>query len=228
MIVVDHRECRSGICEALAAQHAAYVVRTLTVGDYLVNGDVLVERKTTGDFLESIASTRLFDQVARVRARNSRALLIIEGARLPAYPRVRAILLSLAVQWHLPVIRTRHVCETAWALAHIDALRERHAPSGHAYDYRAKRQTARLDERMLRLIPSVGEELAAALLHKFGSLGGVITASKEELMTVAGIGEVLATRISALNGARTVRAADSTHLQIHSLNEFTPEQSEVV
>jgi len=210
VIVVDDRERASGICAELDALHVPYRVARMAVGDYLVNNTVVVERKTVADFLESLKDMRLFDQVARMRARNARALLIIEGPRLPAYPRVRAVLLSLAVQWHLPVVRSLGLTTTAWSLAHIHSFHAVCAAAGHAYDFRTKHGRASLPARLLQLVPGVGPASATALLQKFGSFAKILAATPAELMAVPGVGEHIAGQFDLLRREDAVRAPCST------------------
>jgi len=54
MILVDDRERRSGICEALASLQVPHQVGHLEIGDYIVNDALYIERKTVADFLESV------------------------------------------------------------------------------------------------------------------------------------------------------------------------------
>ncbi len=53
-IYADHRETKSGIPSALEDLGAEVIVKTLEVGDYHVSDDVIIERKTTSDFIHSI------------------------------------------------------------------------------------------------------------------------------------------------------------------------------
>jgi ERCC4-type nuclease len=210
VIVVDDRECASGICAELDALRVPYRVARVAVGDYLVNNTVIVERKTVADFLESLKDMRLFDQVARMRARNARALLIIEGPRLPAYPRIRAVLLSLAVQWQLPVVRSVGLANTAWSLAHIHGFHSVCAAAGHAYDFRAKHGRASLQVRLLQLVPGVGPAIATALLQKLGAFAKILAATPAKLMAVPGVGEHIAGQFDLLRREDAVRAPRST------------------
>ena len=86
-ILVDHREKHlaellEGVCEEV-------VFTQLPIGDYMVvsnSGGVLVERKTVTDFLSSIRSNRLWDQLLRMMKTENvleyqvkRRILLIHG-----------------------------------------------------------------------------------------------------------------------------------------------------
>ena len=72
---VDHSEGRSAL---LVAVHASgeFDVRMgrLATGDYLIDDEVLVERKTVADFAASLVDGRLFPQAARLAQSHYRAL----------------------------------------------------------------------------------------------------------------------------------------------------------
>ncbi len=200
MILVDDRERPSGICDELEKLNIPYKTHRLDVGDYVINDTIYVERKTSSDFLESLDDMRLFAQVSRLRADNKRAVLLIEGSRLSGRPSVRAALCSIAVQWYMPVLRSRDIEGTAWFLCRMHEYKQHHSLPHHQYDFRTKRGIASLEVRMLTQLRNVGPEMARLLLKRFGSLGGVINAKKGELMEVEGVREFIAGQVLLLRG----------------------------
>jgi Fanconi anemia group M protein len=198
MIVIDDRELRSGVREALTAIGVPHEVGHLDVADYIVDDVIYVERKTVPDFLESMQDLRLFDQVSRLRADKRRAVLVIEGTRLPGRPSVRGTLCAIAAQWCLPVLRSADVNGTAWLLGHMHKHREQRMAPYHRYDYRRKGDVSTLDERMLLQLQNVGPDTVKRLLKRFGSLYAVLSAEKSKLMEVQGVGEFIAGQIELL------------------------------
>jgi len=198
MLDVDDREQRSGICEALAALGVAFAVRRLPLADYVIDGTVFIERKTVADFLESIATRRLFAQIARLRAGHQRSVLIIEGAHLPGRPSVRGALCAIAVQWYMPILRSNNVEGTAWYISRM--VKQHQATTDATVPYRgwAPRMHANPSQRMLMQIAGIGPCLAATLLNHFGSVRSVFSASEDELQCVPGIGAALARHIVTL------------------------------
>ena len=71
-VVVDDRERRSGIVEELEkAAGVAVRIERLALGDYCVDGAVLIEGKTAAGFAQSLFDGRLFDQAGRMATSRS-------------------------------------------------------------------------------------------------------------------------------------------------------------
>jgi DNA excision repair protein ERCC-4 len=66
-VAVDHSETRSALLDAVR-RIGTFVVRIvhLATGDYLIDKEVLIERKSVADFAASLVDGRLFPQVARL------------------------------------------------------------------------------------------------------------------------------------------------------------------
>ncbi|NOY52105.1 MAG: hypothetical protein GXP58_00620 [Deltaproteobacteria bacterium] len=79
-VVIDDREARSGLPEILGSLEEVEVsFRRLPLGDYVVDGLFLFERKRLPDFAASIRDGRLFQQTARLALSEKRSALILEG-----------------------------------------------------------------------------------------------------------------------------------------------------
>lgn len=203
-IVCDYRE-RRGQLYRLLQEHddVELEVASLSVGDYIVEDRITVERKTWTDLLQSLRSGRLFRQVAALKHRAERPVLIIEGiAALDVAARVttsvRGALTSVSVMWYLPVLWAADPAEAAALLATIGRQwtcdrRETWAPPPQ----RPKRGE---DPRMpiLRCLPGIGPDLARGLLDHFGSIGAICNATEHDLIAVHGIGRRRAAAIHGL------------------------------
>src|SRR5262245_11141267 len=88
-IQVDYSE-RESLLLGLLRQSADFEVRLarLRVGDYLINDEVLLERKTIADFAASLVDGRLFPQAARLARDGRRSLVLIEGPPAASMPDV--------------------------------------------------------------------------------------------------------------------------------------------
>jgi DNA excision repair protein ERCC-4 len=64
IVVVDIREFRSALPSLLHAAGYRIIPRTLTVGDYVLAAEIVVERKGISDLFQSFASGRLYNQVS--------------------------------------------------------------------------------------------------------------------------------------------------------------------
>ena len=65
-ITVDYRERRSGLVELLE-KHCHVETGSLVCGDYRINDQILIERKTARDLLLSIVDHRFFNQIRRLK-----------------------------------------------------------------------------------------------------------------------------------------------------------------
>jgi DNA excision repair protein ERCC-4 len=53
-------------------------LKILEIGDYII-GDLIIERKTSKDFIASVFDGRIFQQANKITSYTNRAILLIEG-----------------------------------------------------------------------------------------------------------------------------------------------------
>ena len=216
-IVVDDREARSGIVELFGAVGDVSVeVRRLQLGDYEVDGRLLVERKTLRDLVVSIKDGRLFRQAYRLMESPLRSLMILEGSNIDLNASgmhreaIQGALITLSVYLGIPLLRARDVNETARLMLY--AARQGRAFANGAYPRHGKRPRGkrRTQLHILQGLPGVGPERARRLLDAFGTVERVLTAHTEALSAIDGIGSNTAERISwAVREQETVYAIRS-------------------
>lgn len=203
-IVVDDRERGSAVWSILANTKTFNVrVQRLALGDYLVDGRFLFERKTLGDLVASIKEGRLFAQALRLAQVNGvRAALILEGTSKSLHgcamrwEAIQGALVTVSLFVGLPVLRTRSPAETLRTFLY--AARQGRTVAYGALPRRGRRPKGKtaLQRHMLQGLPGVGPARAARLLAHFGSVRAVLTAGEDELASVAGVGEQTAGRIA--------------------------------
>jgi DNA excision repair protein ERCC-4 len=221
---VDPRE-RAARLPALAQACDGFDVRIrqLPIGDYLIDGSVVVERKTYADFASSLIDGRLFPQAASLARGPHRPLILLEGPRPDRLPAVhphalQGAIASLAVMWRLPVIEAP-TPEDALRLFRVIAEQVgRTRPLVlKRYDRKPKRQGSRR-LYVLQGLPGVGPAVAARMLARFGSVERAMVADVEALMEIDGLGPAKAARIRDLVAAETGRAgggADGCHRKLY-------------
>lgn len=203
-VVVDQRELDSTVARELSLEADIETrLETLAVGDYVCSDRVAVERKTVEDFLDTLLGEQrsIFEQVGDLTRHYDRPLLMIEGEglyeRRDIHPNaLHGALSSLAVDYGVSILRARDADETVDLLATI--ARREQTDRDRTVSAHGKKQDKTLPEQQEYVVSSiaeVGPVTAQALLSAFGSVQAVMTASKEELMTVSGVGEVTAERI---------------------------------
>jgi len=205
-LVVDHSERHAALLDAVR-RSGWFDVRMdhLAAGDYLMNGEVLVERKTIRDLVASLIDGRLFPQVARLAHSPHRSLLLIEGPTPSSLPdvhhhSVEGALVSIAAMWRLPVLHSSDSQQSARMLRFLaDQMRGPHDRVLRRFDRKPKRLASRR-LFLLQALPGVGPALAHRLLHHFGSIERIVTVDAATLAGVRGIGARTAARIRELVG----------------------------
>ncbi|OUJ19009.1 ERCC4-like helicase MPH1 [Methanonatronarchaeum thermophilum] len=202
-IVVDHRERRCDVFSALVDSDVDVVVEALDVGDYVLSDRTCVERKSTVDFVSSMVDRNrgLFDQLSELRDNFECPVLVIEGlddraGRDIHINSVRGAISSITIDYGIPIIRTKNGFETAEYIKLI-AKREQDGSSRtpNPHSKKPTKSVGEIQRYVASSIPMVGPKTAEALLDRFGSVRGVFTADKEDLLDVEGVGEKTAERI---------------------------------
>lgn len=193
MLFVDSREPES-IIQLLKSRLSVSVIK-LDPADYVV-GNVGIERKTVGDFLASLASGRLYEQLGRLRRAYQRPFLLVEGLldwSVLSNPHWFCSALQNVVLADIPVIFSYSVENSAQVI-------ERLARCVVAPISITTIQKSITDEQVpvnvLCAFPGIGKKKAEMLIGRFGTLNAVFCATKAELRS-AGVGR---------KSARTIRS----------------------
>jgi len=196
-VVADDREAGSGVPAALAEMDdVRLTVDRLSLGDYLVDDWLRIERKTLTDLAVSIADGRLFRQASRLVSASQRAVVILEGTASDLSDSdmhreaIQGALLTLTLKLDVSLLRAKTPDETARLLVY--AARQMRRTQDGAVP-RASGGTRPSGKRKTQLyvlqgLPGVGPARAQRLLAAFGSVEAVMTASEEALQEVEGVG----------------------------------------
>lgn len=200
VLVADDRERASGIPGLLEQMPDVELrVERLALGDYRVEGSVLIERKSAGDFAQSLVDGRLFGQAARLADSPDRPAFIIQGTpkdwsglgvRREA---LQGALVTLMLIFDIPVLRAANADEAARLILYAGRQLARLRDPNHAPYHQAKAKRKRTRQlRLLQTLPGVGSERAKLLLERFGSIRACLEAPVEELQKIDGIGPKIA------------------------------------
>ncbi|PKL61865.1 MAG: Hef nuclease [Methanomicrobiales archaeon HGW-Methanomicrobiales-2] len=194
-ITVDDRETSSRVAERLHELGASITLERLEFGDYAIGDRILVERKTTHDFMNTLVERDLFGQIKAMAGAVPRPVLIIEGEEdlyevRNIHPNaVRGTLAAITVDMGVTLMRTSDADDTAEML-YILAQREGSERGEHkVHPKKSYRSVREEQEYALASFPNIGMKSARLLLEHFGSLKAIIDAEAEELASVHGIGE---------------------------------------
>lgn len=200
VVFADTREGNSKVIRHLSEMEIDVKVQAMAVGDYQVSDEVVIERKTAKDFVDSIVDKRLFKQARSLMEEFKRPLIILEGDDLyngMINPNaIRGSIASIALDFGISIIPTRNAQDTAAMIKRI-TIREQ---SGEKtpIQIRTDKKPVNLWEQQLFIIeslPNIGPVNAKNLLEHFGTVANIINASESQLQEVEGIGKKTAANI---------------------------------
>ncbi|UPW01782.1 DEAD/DEAH box helicase [Halorussus gelatinilyticus] len=209
-IVADQRELDSTIARDLSTREGIETrLETLSVGDYVLSDRVVVERKSVGDFLDTLTGgdRSMFEQLGDATRHYARPVVILEGDGLyeerNVHPNaIRGALSSLAVDFGASVLRTTGEDDTA-DLLEVIATREQESDDREVsvHGEKASKTLAEQQEYVVSSIADIGPVTARSLLEEFKTVEAVMTAREDDLLEVQGVGEVTAERIREVVGS---------------------------
>lgn len=194
-IFADSRE-QGSVIDELYHQGISVKVGRLHSGDFILSEEVGVERKEVSDFTNSLLDGRLFEQAKNLKSSFIRPMYIIEGdlremfsARNVKSQAIWAALLSIVMDWKIPVLFSSNSAETATLLATAAkreqvemkkeiSVREQHKP----------KLLPEMQQFFIEGLPGIGPVAARALLKQFGAPAKILSADLKELQAVEGIG----------------------------------------
>lgn len=200
VVFADTREGNSKVIRHLSEMEIDVKVQAMAVGDYQVSDEVVIERKTAKDFVDSIVDKRLFKQARSLMEEFKRPLIILEGDDLyngMINPNaIRGSIASIALDFGISIIPTRNAQDTAAMIKRI-AIREQ---SGEKtpIQIRTDKKPVNLWEQqrfIIESLPNIGPVNAKNLLEHFGTVANIINASESQLQEVEGIGKKTAANI---------------------------------
>lgn len=199
-IYADTRESNSLVLRSLDNMDVEIDMKPLSVGDYQINNEIAIERKTTQDFLDSIVDKRLYKQAKSLTEEFKKPIMIIEGDDLYSgfiQPNaVRGAIASIAIDFSIPIIPTRSEEDTALMIYRI-AKREG-TSENRPVQTRTEKKPSNLTEQQLFIVeslPNVGPVTAKKILKEFKTIENIVKADEEEIKKIDGIGSKIAKNI---------------------------------
>ena len=186
-IIIDNRE-KNSLIPSILSEKFQIEYRQLPVADYLIK-DTAIERKTISDFKSSIVNKRIISQLLELK-QYPRYFLVLEGFNKNIYEggihenAFRGFLLSVALEYRVPVIFTEDAEDTAKYLSVLALKIEKPEPSIRASKIlKSKKEQIQF---ILEGFPYIGPVTAKKLLKKFKSIKNIINAEEDELKSIIG------------------------------------------
>ncbi len=200
VVLCDHREKQNLVLKSLIDLGCRVSLEQLSVADYVVGGDIGVELKKIPDFVNSLVDGRLISQIAKLRDAFKKPVLIVEGTqdiysvRRVHANAIRGAIAAIGIGFSVPIIYTKDEKDTAEMLYFL--AKRGQSGGGEKVLHVEKPQSVNEGaEYIVSCLPGVGPKLARKLLASFGSVRGVLLASKEELLAVPGLGKKICDKI---------------------------------
>ncbi|MBN1194464.1 MAG: DEAD/DEAH box helicase [Methanomicrobiaceae archaeon] len=212
-IIADDRETASRVVERLHSLGADLDIRRMESGDYAIGERILIERKTTRDFVDTLVERDLLGQIRAMANTVSRPVLIVEGDDVYSERNIlpnaiRGALAAIAVDMGVSIFITRSPEETA-EMIYVLARREGSEPGERqAHPHKAYRSYAGQMEYILTAFTGIGPKQARRLLAHFGTLRNVLNADERDLAAVEGVGAKTALAIADLAGRQYTEKKD--------------------
>ena len=184
-ITVDTREKQSLISANLINQKANIQYEKLDIGDYLIE-DTIIERKTFQDFVSSITNKRLSEQLLNIK-KYPKHFLIIEGFYYHYNEfnihenAVKGMLLSIAIDFKIPIIYTENEEDTANFLILVAKRYERPKTQNAIRPTKTLKTLEEQKQFILEGFPGIGPTTAKQLLEKFSTLQQIFNITEDEL-----------------------------------------------
>ncbi|MCH7401069.1 ERCC4 domain-containing protein [Belliella kenyensis] len=202
-IVIDDREPDAMLEYLLFYKNIIVRKERLLVGDFRLDSELLVERKSISDFCISLKDGRFFKQAAKLSNSNIPACIIIEGRKNVlkgigfSKNALQAILLSVSLIFKIPVLRSKSQEETVKIMLQSfrQLTKDRLADYKFNPRWKPKFNRQKSDKflkqkvHILEGFPGIGADKAEQLIKHFGSLQHVFNAPESELLKVVGIGK---------------------------------------
>jgi Fanconi anemia group M protein len=184
-IIMDTREKQSLIAANLIEQKANIKFEKLDIGDYLIQ-DTIIERKTFSDFISSMISKRLQEQLINLK-KYPKQYLLLEGFYYNYNDfkihenAIKGMLISIATDFKIPIIYTENETDTSKFLILTAKRYEKKKQLIPLRHLKNSKSFEKQKQFILEGFPGVGPTIAQELLKKYETLENIFKTQKKEL-----------------------------------------------
>ena len=182
-IIIDTREKNSMIHANLIELKANIKKEKLEIGDYQIN-NIVLERKTISDFLNSLYSKRLFEQISNLKQYEKKAIILegdLRDAPEEKINSIKGILLSIKLNFQIPILNTTNEKDTARLLLTIARQQDKKTKVSIRKS-RIEKTISEQKQFILEGFPEIGPTKARRLIEKHRTLKEIFNLNEEELL----------------------------------------------
>ncbi|MBS3080656.1 hypothetical protein J4221_04245 [Candidatus Pacearchaeota archaeon] len=189
LIIADIHEKNSLVLsELISSKEIILEISSLKIADYVI-GTNIIERKTISDFISSMISKRLIQQLKQMQE-YPKKLLIIEGDINQVYKEnsdisgaLRGFIISLLMNYQMPLLFSEDCKDTAQYLITL-AKQQKKTKSPISLHSRIPKTKEEQKKYVLEAFPGIGPKKSEKLLEKLPNLLSIFNASEEELKDI--------------------------------------------
>jgi Fanconi anemia group M protein len=211
-IICHHRENASSVLPELITLSTKDIKvnllrEQLSVGDYQISDDIVIERKTLADLETSIIDGRIFSQLQDLSL-IKKSSLIIEGDPFLLYNSKRingkaliGLITSIGLNYRIPIFFTRNQKQTAlflYTMAKKEQISNNKSEDSKLRYQKTKMSGSQFQLFIMQSFPDVGPTLAKSILKEFKSIKNISNATIEDLQNVSKLGPKKAQKIKYL------------------------------
>ena len=174
VIFADIHEKDSLIFPELIENKINLKISYLDIADYVI-GNIAIERKTINDFVSSLYSKRLFEQLAKMQSYEER-ILILEGNMKDCFSKIDFNVFAGAI---LSII-------TDFKTGILVSLANKQLKKKSSFSLHSKIPKTIKEQKhyILEAFPKIGKETSKKLLEKYSSLRKIFNSSEDELKSI--------------------------------------------
>ncbi len=182
MIYVDYREKR--LMDAMEKLGIKFKCASLSIGDVLVNKDIVIERKDSIDFSKSFIDGRLFKQIEQMKKTFKTSILIIEGDIWTDYllsNKIKSTILIKIIENNVNILPSHTVKETAYMIKRIiekNFNKTINIPNKKTYKINP-----------LYAIPGINKKRAQIIEKNFKDMYDLANADLKKISSIKGLGK---------------------------------------
>jgi len=181
-IIADIHEKDSLILAELTADKDIELeIQPLKIGDYLI-GNTIIERKTISDFISSMISKRIIEQLKQMKQYKTQLFILERNLNNSDFNQnsIRGFILSIIINYQIPVIMTQDYKDTCRYLT-ILAKQQLKKPAEISLHSKIPKTIQEQKQYILEAFPNIGPITAKKLLKEFNNLNKIFNATEEDL-----------------------------------------------